>query len=88
MRGPGCYPGPGSLGGTDVGLRRASIRAALRHCANVLIVAGVLLMADAALTVIWQEPMSAYTRTATGASCRRTWSSSTVAARRRWSAGR
>jgi sortase A len=36
------------------------MRAALRHFANVLIVAGVLLMADAALTVIWQEPMSAY----------------------------
>lgn len=36
------------------------MRAALRHVANVLIVAGVLLIADAALTVIWQEPMSAY----------------------------
>ena len=36
------------------------MRAALRHFANVLIVAGVLLMADAALTVVWQEPMSAY----------------------------
>ncbi|HZO35746.1 MAG TPA: class E sortase [Solirubrobacteraceae bacterium] len=36
------------------------MRAALRHVANVLIVAGVLLLADAALTVVWQEPMSAY----------------------------
>ena len=36
------------------------MRAALRHFANVLIVAGVLLLADAALTVAWQEPMSAY----------------------------
>lgn len=36
------------------------MRAALRHLANVLIVAGVLLLADAAVTVAWQEPMSAY----------------------------
>ena len=36
------------------------MRAALRHFANVLIVAGVLLMADAVLTVVWQEPLSAY----------------------------
>lgn len=36
------------------------MKAALRHFANVLIVAGVLLVADAALTVAWQEPMSAY----------------------------
>lgn len=33
---------------------------ALRHFANVLIVSGVLLLADAVLTVVWQEPMSAY----------------------------
>jgi sortase A len=36
------------------------MRSALRHFANVLIVAGVLLLADAGLTVAWQEPMSAY----------------------------
>ena len=36
------------------------MRIALRHFANVLIVAGVLLLADAVLTVTWQEPMSAY----------------------------
>lgn len=34
-------------------------RAALRGISTVLIVAGVLLVADAALTVLWQEPVSA-----------------------------
>jgi sortase A len=36
------------------------VRAALRQLANVLIVAGALLMVDAGLTVVWQEPVSAY----------------------------
>ena len=36
------------------------MRAALRHFANVLIVAGVLLLADAGADGGWQEPMSAY----------------------------
>ena len=34
-------------------------RRALRTLSSVLIVAGVLLLADAALTVLWQEPLSA-----------------------------
>jgi sortase A len=39
------------------GARRS--RRALRVLANVLIVAGALLLADACLTVLWQEPVSA-----------------------------
>ncbi len=38
-----------------------SFRAALRGLSTVLIVAGVLLVADATLTVLWQEPISAFT---------------------------
>ena len=37
-----------------------SIRAVLRFVASVLIVSGVLLLADAGLTVAWQEPVSAF----------------------------
>jgi sortase A len=36
------------------------MRGALRGLSSVLIVAGVLLLADAGLTVAWQEPVSAY----------------------------
>ena len=36
------------------------IRAVLRFVASVLIVSGVLMLADAALTVAWQEPVSAF----------------------------
>ena len=39
--------------------RRASIRRALRALSSVMIVAGVILLADAAATVLWQEPVSA-----------------------------
>jgi sortase A len=35
-------------------------RAALRSLSTVLIVAGALLLADAVLTIVWQEPVSAY----------------------------
>jgi sortase A len=36
------------------------IRAVLRFVASVLMVSGVLLIADAGLTLAWQEPVSAY----------------------------
>ncbi|HEX2128129.1 MAG TPA: class E sortase [Solirubrobacterales bacterium] len=36
------------------------IRAVLRFVASVLIVSGVLMLADAGLTVAWQEPVSAF----------------------------
>jgi len=39
--------------------RPRGMRRAVRGFANVLIVAGILLLADAGLTVVWQEPMSA-----------------------------
>jgi sortase A len=38
---------------------RTGLRRALRALSTVLIVAGVLLLADAGLTVTWQEPLSA-----------------------------
>jgi sortase A len=38
---------------------RARVRSALRRLSTVLIVAGVLVLADAILTVVWQEPLSA-----------------------------
>jgi sortase A len=36
------------------------MRAALRFVASVMIVSGTLLIADAAVTLLWQEPVSAY----------------------------
>jgi sortase A len=39
--------------------RRSGLRRALHALSSVLIVAGVLLLADAGLTVFWQEPLSA-----------------------------
>jgi sortase A len=39
--------------------RRGRARRALRSLSTVLIVAGVLLLADAGLTLLWQEPLSA-----------------------------
>ena len=36
------------------------IRAGLRFVASVLIVSGVLMLADAGITLAWQEPISAY----------------------------
>jgi sortase A len=39
---------------------RRGMRASLRFVSHVAIVAGVLLVVDAGLTVIWQEPLSAY----------------------------
>jgi sortase A len=40
--------------------RRPRLRAALRFVASVLITSGVLMLADAGLTVAWQEPVSSY----------------------------
>jgi sortase A len=39
--------------------RRRPLRAVVRSLSTVLIIAGVLLVADALLTVLWQEPISA-----------------------------
>ncbi len=39
--------------------RRSRVRAALHALSTVLIVSGVLLLADAGLTIFWQEPLSA-----------------------------
>lgn len=41
--------------------RQSPVRAVLRFVASVLMVSGVLLIADAAVTMIWQEPISAFT---------------------------
>jgi sortase A len=43
-----------------VGHGGGRIRAVLRFVASVLIVSGALMLADAALTVAWQEPVSAF----------------------------
>jgi sortase A len=40
--------------------RTSPIRAVLRFVASVMMVSGILLIADAALTLAWQEPVSAY----------------------------
>jgi sortase A len=40
--------------------RTRSPRAALRALANVLIVVGALLLADACITLLWQEPLSSF----------------------------
>jgi sortase A len=40
--------------------RRRPLQAVLRFVASVLIVSGVLLIGDAAVTLAWQEPISAY----------------------------
>ena len=37
-----------------------TIRPLLRGLSTVLIVAGLLLLADAAITLLWQEPVSAF----------------------------
>ena len=48
---------------TTTAPRRRRTRRALRALSTTLIVAGLLLLADAALTLLWQEPVSAvYTR--------------------------
>ena len=39
--------------------RRGPVRRALRGLSSVLIVSGLLLLVDAGLTVVWQEPLSA-----------------------------
>ena len=39
---------------------KGSIRSLLRGLSTVLIVAGLLLLADAAITLLWQEPVSAF----------------------------
>jgi sortase A len=40
--------------------RRGPVRATLRFVASVMMLSGVLLLADAGLTLAWQEPISAY----------------------------
>jgi len=40
--------------------RANAVRAVLRFIASVMMVSGVLLISDAALTLAWQEPISAY----------------------------
>jgi sortase A len=40
--------------------RRSPLRAVLRFLGSVLMVSGVLLVADAGLTLVWQEPVSAF----------------------------
>jgi sortase A len=49
---------PVSLSSARPRLRR--VRAALRFVASVMMVSGTLLIADAALTLLWQEPISAF----------------------------
>jgi sortase A len=44
---------------TTTARRRLPVRRALRALSTVLIVAGVILLADAAATLLWQEPVSA-----------------------------
>jgi sortase A len=39
--------------------RRSPVRAVLRFAASVMMLSGVLLLADAGLTLAWQEPISA-----------------------------
>ena len=41
-------------------LREHPVRVVLRFVASVMMVSGVLLITDAALTLAWQEPVSAY----------------------------
>jgi sortase A len=41
-------------------LREHPVRVVLRFVASVMMVSGVLLISDAALTLAWQEPVSAY----------------------------
>lgn len=41
--------------------RSGAARAVLRFLASVMIVSGVLLISDAGVTLIWQEPISAFT---------------------------
>src|SRR5215203_2333052 len=41
-------------------LRAHPIRVVLRFVASVMMVSGVLLISDAAATLLWQEPVSAY----------------------------
>src|SRR5689334_2678780 len=40
--------------------RRHGVRAVLHFIASVLITSGVLMLADAGLTLAWQEPVSAF----------------------------
>ena len=49
---------PVSLSSARPRLRR--VRAVLRFVASVMMVSGTLLIADAAVTLLWQEPVSAY----------------------------
>ena len=57
MRGPASYAGPGSLGGTESALRRS--RRLIRDVSSVLMISGVLLVVDAGVTLLWQEPVTA-----------------------------
>jgi len=51
--------GPGAPGPAHRSRRTAPIRAVLRFLGAVAMVSGALLVADAAATLIWQEPVSA-----------------------------
>ena len=44
---------------TTTARRPSTIRRVLRALSTVLIVAGVLLLVDAGVTMLWQEPVSA-----------------------------
>ena len=41
-------------------LRAHPIRVVLRFVASVMMVSGILLISDAGITLLWQEPVSAY----------------------------
>ena len=59
-RGPLGYAGPGSLGGHRVGAATIEVmRRALKPLSSVLLVVGTLLLIDAVVTLVWQEPVSA-----------------------------
>ena len=61
----------------SIGIRHptiwAQVRAALRFVASVMMVSGVLLIADAGATLLWQEPVSWFVASASRPSSRRRW---------------
>jgi sortase A len=57
VRGGALAAPPGYLTGGRS--RRRILRRAIRDIASVLIVSGLLLLADAAVTLLWQEPLTA-----------------------------
>ena len=85
-RGPAGYAGPGLARRHRVGAARDEAPRCARS-RRVLIVVGALLLADAVVTLLWQEPLSALygriqqgsSRTASRRSSRRRWPPSTSA---------